>query len=293
MTLLLPISASEVLDAYEQSVRKNPETAIRMVMWLMIYDELQVTWARDFLEEVRIFAKPEAGEAETIRANQLRKVHRLRTNAEKSIGLPGRGKKGASETYRQALNKWRALNPRPSKEQLLAGWSPKPIDLGDSPSVESTAIATQSAPIATAELSPTAAPDTTEVHEPAPDKTASKKPPVPKSPTLPTFVAFADPKNPTLEELQALSRKADEDARQPTKPKPTAPIPPKFNGPLAPANGTKATAEENAEFKAANLAAKENYISQIEADPNWRMKDSWNGRGDPDDYVEYIGPPWE
>lgn len=115
---------SAILDAYEKSLGKNPKTAIRMVMWLMIYDEEGATWARDLLEVVSIFGKPEN---DTIRANQLRKVDRWRSAAENSTGLPPRGKKGGSEDYRQALAHWKALNPRPTRDQLLAGWTPRTI----------------------------------------------------------------------------------------------------------------------------------------------------------------------
>lgn len=121
----MPISASELLDAYDKSLLVNPKFSIRMVIWRMIYDEQQAAPVRDLLEKAGIFAKPET---RTILKNQLKSIDRQRAAAEKSTGLPSRGKKGACDLYRQALHKWKKLNPRPTNQQLLAGWTPVPLE---------------------------------------------------------------------------------------------------------------------------------------------------------------------
>lgn len=120
----LPLDASDLIGAYEESVRQNPASAVRMVMWLIIYDDRPVTWAHKILEKEGVLQK--AVDAKT-RASQIQRVRRWRLAAEKSTGLPARGKKGNCDAYRIAVAKWRAINPRPTKEQLLAGWVPIPL----------------------------------------------------------------------------------------------------------------------------------------------------------------------
>jgi hypothetical protein len=118
------VPTNEIFDAYEQFVLQNPKTRIRQAMLLMIHDELETALIRDFLVNIGIFCKTEEVK---VRESQIRKVQRWRTAAEESTGLPPREKKGACEAYHQALAQWRAINPRPTKEQLLSGWVPKPL----------------------------------------------------------------------------------------------------------------------------------------------------------------------
>ena len=287
----LSITVDAIIAAHEASIRSNPKRAIRLVMWLSIHDEASNTETRDCLEKIGVLSKPIS---DVDHRSQKRKVDNWRTKAERSIGLPNRGTRGGSDAYRRALYKWQAMNPYPSNEQLRAGWVPQPLSMTyiDTPPPTPIPDHPAAVPVVFTKVEETKAP------RPATGKSIqrTKGTAVTAVPTEPQSLAtapFADPKNPTAVELRALSRKTQEDSRQPTKPKPTAPIPPKFNGPQPPVNGTKATAEENAEFKAANLEAKEKYIAQIEKNPNWQMTNKWNERGDPDDYIEYIGPPWE
>ena len=120
----MTITAAELIDRYEDTGRRDPETALRMVMWLMLYDQRPASWARNFLEEAGVLVTPKDV---TERTSQLRKVHRWRTAAEDAAGLPPRGKKGSTQDYRLALHKWRSLNRRPSKDDLLSGWLPQPL----------------------------------------------------------------------------------------------------------------------------------------------------------------------
>lgn len=157
----LPINASDLIDAYEESIRQTPETAVRMVMWLMIYDDRPVTWAHKILEKEGVFQK--AVDVKT-RASQIQKVRRWRIAAENATGLPARGKKGNCDAYRIALAKWRAVNRRPTKEQLLAGWAPTPLG-NDNPHLHATSPGNESA-----EPVPLESPVTTEKNSP-PDPT--------------------------------------------------------------------------------------------------------------------------
>lgn len=124
MTTQLPISAGELLDDFEDSIRKNTKSALRMIIWLMIYDELAASWTRDFLEEKGVFPK---ATTKTEKKNQLRKIDRTRQSLEKSVNLPVRAKKGATSDYKKSLIAWKRINPRPTKDELLAGWNPLPL----------------------------------------------------------------------------------------------------------------------------------------------------------------------
>ena len=130
----LRIDASDLIDAYEDSIRQTPKAAALMVIWLMIYDEQPDTRVHEVLEEKGVLQK--ATDKKT-RASQIQKVRRWRVAAETSTGLPARGKKGTSDAYRIALVKWKAINPRPTKEQLLSGWVPKPLR-NDEPHLHAT-----------------------------------------------------------------------------------------------------------------------------------------------------------
>lgn len=120
----MPIIPEEFLKRYADSNSKDPKVAISMVMWLMIYDEKPSSWARDFFEETGVLTQPEDDEA---RKSQIQKVRRWRNAAEKSVRLPPRGKRGASSAYKQALQDWKRINPRPTDEDLLAGWTPQSL----------------------------------------------------------------------------------------------------------------------------------------------------------------------
>lgn len=115
---------ADYIDVYEDFLRTNPRTAIRRVMWLMIYDDQSAEDIRDYLERVKAIPKPE--DVKT-RNSQMRQVHRWRAKAEESTGLPARGKKGATLEFHRALGEWKKLNGRPTKEQLMAGWTPQPL----------------------------------------------------------------------------------------------------------------------------------------------------------------------
>jgi hypothetical protein len=127
----MSITPEELLQRYADSRRKDPKAAIRMVMWLMIYDGEPASWARDFLEDASFLTKPEDARA---RNSQIQKVRRWRTAAEESVGLPPRGKRGTTSDYKQALRAWKRINPRPTDEELLAGWTPKPLPASEIPS---------------------------------------------------------------------------------------------------------------------------------------------------------------
>ena len=126
MTTFVTIAPEEFLKRYADSNRKDPKAAINMVMWLMIYDEKPSSWARDFFEETGLLTQPEDDGA---RRSQIQKVRRWRNAAEESVRLPPRGKRGTSSTYKQALREWKRINPRPTDEELLAGWTPQPLQL--------------------------------------------------------------------------------------------------------------------------------------------------------------------
>lgn len=127
MTQSTSSSAGDLIDLYEESIRKDPETAIRAIMWLAIYDEKSASWARDLLEKGGVIPNP--GD-ETAKRNQLRKLDRKRVILEQSVRLPSRNKKGATSTYKQALGEWKRINRRPTKNELLVGWVPQPLPVG-------------------------------------------------------------------------------------------------------------------------------------------------------------------
>ena len=109
MTTPLPISAGELLDDFEDSIRKNTKSALRMIIWLMIYDELAASWTRDFLEEKGVFPK---ATTKTEKKNQLRKIDRTRQSLEKSVNLPVRAKKGATSDYKKISHRLETDQPQ-------------------------------------------------------------------------------------------------------------------------------------------------------------------------------------
>ena len=152
MTKSLSISAEDLLDLYEQAIRKDPTMALCMIIWWTIYDEKSASWARDLLEDAGLMPNPEteadkkceAGlviEAEKgkvakkIEKAQLRLIDRKRESLEKSVRLPPRTKRGATSDYKLALYEWKRINPRPTKEELLAGCVPKPLPDSFNPQV--------------------------------------------------------------------------------------------------------------------------------------------------------------
>jgi hypothetical protein len=124
MTTSMVITPEELLKRYAESNRKDPRAAINMVMWLMIYDAKPSSWARDFLEDAGLLTKPEGKNA---LASQIQKVRRWRNAAEKTVRLPPRGKRGTTSDYKQALQEWKRINPRPTDDELLAGWTPQSL----------------------------------------------------------------------------------------------------------------------------------------------------------------------
>lgn len=144
MTNLLSISPAEILGHYTDEIQNIPEIVIRAIVWLTIYDEKASSWARNFLEKYGVFPKPavEANiradakiiqvaeidrEINKIKKAQLRLIDRQRVKLEKSVGLPRRIKRGTTPDYERALYEWKQINPRPTNEDLLAGWTPKPL----------------------------------------------------------------------------------------------------------------------------------------------------------------------
>ena len=85
---MMPITQEEFLKRYAESNRKDPNAGIRLVMWLMIYDDKPSSWARDFFEENGVLTQPENDNA---RKSQLQKVRRWRNAAEDTVRLPPRG----------------------------------------------------------------------------------------------------------------------------------------------------------------------------------------------------------
>ena len=72
-----PINASDLIDAYDFSIRQSPEAAVRMVMWLMVYDQRSVAWVHEFLETAGVLEK---AADEKARSSQRRKLHRWRVS---------------------------------------------------------------------------------------------------------------------------------------------------------------------------------------------------------------------
>ncbi len=117
--------APEILvKSYYDSFREDPELGVQRIMLMMIYDDREAKWAHKFLQKVGVLEKSSDKKEQKA---QLRKIHRLRSQVADMCGLPIRGKRGATQEYRSALAALRAINPRPSEDQLLAGWMPQPL----------------------------------------------------------------------------------------------------------------------------------------------------------------------
>ena len=117
--------APEILvKSYYDSFREDPEMGVKRIMFLMIYDDREAKWVQKFLQKVGVL---EESSSEKEQKAQLRKIHRVRSQVSDLCGLPRRGKRGATNEYRTALVAWRAINPRPTEEQILAGWMPQPL----------------------------------------------------------------------------------------------------------------------------------------------------------------------
>jgi hypothetical protein len=144
MANILSISPADILGHYSDEIRNSPEIVIRVIVWLTIYDGKSSSWARNFLEKYGVLPKPavEANiradakiiqvseidrEINKIKKAQLRLIDRQRVKLEKSVGLPSREKRGTTPDYELALYKWKQINPRPTNEDFLAGWTPKPL----------------------------------------------------------------------------------------------------------------------------------------------------------------------
>ena len=199
MTSPLPISHDELLDDFEDSLRKHPGSALRMIIWRMIYHELAASWTRNFLEEKGVFPKPTS---ETEKKNQLRKIDRTRQSLEKSVNLPVRAKKGATSDYKDSLIAWKRINPRPTKEELLAGWSPQPLpasstqdDTAPSPATREPEHVKPAAPDLVNTSIPCEDPDIDEISGGTPKKRASVEMP-PKY--LPQEFLLKPPPPPTI-----------------------------------------------------------------------------------------------
>lgn len=123
------ISAADLIESYEDELRQDPKMALKLIIWRTIHDEQPASWARDFLEKVGVFPKAEGSEdrKEMTKKAQIRLIDRKRAALEKSVGLPPRETRGATSDYKRALTEWQRINPRPTKEELLAGWIPRSL----------------------------------------------------------------------------------------------------------------------------------------------------------------------
>lgn len=123
------ISAAHLIESYEDELRQDPKMALKLIIWQTIHDEQSASWARDFLVKVGVFPKAEGSEEqkEKTKKAQKRLIERKRAALEKSVGLPPRETRGATSDYKRALTEWKRINPRPTKEELLAGWIPQPL----------------------------------------------------------------------------------------------------------------------------------------------------------------------
>lgn len=118
------VSPEILFKSYYNASREDPMMGVRRIMWMMIYDDFEAAWALKFLNTVGVLKKPvDEKEQEA----QLQKIHRLRKKETVSCGLPSRGKRGGTDKYQDAVAQWRAINPRPSEQELLDGWIPRPL----------------------------------------------------------------------------------------------------------------------------------------------------------------------
>lgn len=273
----MTITADELIDRYEDSVRRNPETAMRMVMWLMLYDQQPASWARGFLQDVGVLAT-----GDTEKTSQLRKIHRWRTAAEEAAGLPPRGKRGATQEYRRALNDWRRLNRRPSKEDLLAGWTPQPLappQQGGAGQIAQSPVS-ENEPTAEKPVTPSAPVLPPAPPEPKISKRAKKiegeKKPGNETPRL------------TSEELRKLSQQESEHQRQAFQPKKNEPKPPVFRG--TPPPPIKASDEEREEWRRIRKREIADYIVASK-EKGWEIPADWDGLAPISSVATWIGPP--
>lgn len=141
MAKTLSISLDRLLDSIEEEIRSDTDSALQMVMWLTIYEKRPTSWAWRILIKNNFFPdqeEPEGGDrAKKIKKTQLRRIDRVREKLEKSVGLPPRGRRGATSEYDRAFSEWKRLNPRPTRDEMLAGWAPQSLpqpDLNQKPS---------------------------------------------------------------------------------------------------------------------------------------------------------------
>lgn len=138
------ISPEDLLKLYKDKSQKDPAILLNMIIWQTIYEKRSDAWARDLLVDSELLPNPDDVARERIDAgkvkegreykevikienNQLQFIGRKRRELEKSVNLPGRGKRGSTDEYNKAIQRWKQINPRPTDEALLAGWSPKPL----------------------------------------------------------------------------------------------------------------------------------------------------------------------
>jgi hypothetical protein len=278
MTSLLPISAAELLDEFEDSIRKHPKSALRMIIWLMIYHELAASWTRDFLEKKGVFPKPSS---ETEKKNQLRKIDRTRQSLEKSVNLPIRAKKGATPDYKDALIAWKRINPKPPKNELLAGWTPQRLPSAQDGRPEQSAQSTVpgSEPAVETPARPSAPVVSPVMHEPEksiPTKKSGSERPANHKPLF------------TAEELRKLSQQESEHQRQAYQPKKPEPTPPVFRGtPPPPMNASE---EERVEWRKISKKEKEEYILSAPS-LGWEISAEWDGLQPVANFAKWIGLP--
>lgn len=247
--------APEILvKSYYDSFREDPELGVQRIMLMMIYDDREAKWAHKFLQKVGVLEKSSDKKEQKA---QLRKIHRLRSQVADMCGLPIRGKRGATQEYRSALAALRAINPRPSEDQLLAGWMPQPL-------VEPANV--QQKPVD---------PDPTKAVDPKHAAAVTKEtPPAPakKKGELPT------------DDWGALAEETAQNSRTFVAPPPLKETPPKYRSPSLPTNVLKMTTDEQAAYKSQCERAVEKYIAELEG-TKWIMGSDWKGEGDPDKFA--------
>jgi len=134
------LTPEDLLKAYETEVVSQigskplgdkADSGVDMVLMLMIIDNKSGRWGRDFFVKTGKLPKPADDPKGTERTTQIRKVNRWRSKKEKEMWLPEREQGGVSQLYRRKRAKWDAANPRPTNEQLLAGWKPVQVDYSE------------------------------------------------------------------------------------------------------------------------------------------------------------------
>ena len=259
----------KLIEAHEDAFRNRPGLPLEAVVWLLIYDELPASWGRDLLVKEGVFPKPEN---ERSLRNQLRQIDRKRESAEKKVGLPPKGNRGGTAQYKAALEHWKRLNPRPTKEELLGGWAPLPVVSSPTNSISQASDGKAA----------------TSVAEMPRLEQISSSGLTPWKPQVPTEAgsgsAHRNSEAGNEPDWQLLALQTAEHAKTPPPMKRTA-TPPQFFGPPFP--GLNATPEQERDY----LNAKESAIREYEEKlpgTGWELDPEWNKQGDPTEHLRPI-----